>query len=128
MTPEQEIQARAFLAIGSHPAVRVWRNNTGTAWQGENPRRRGNVLLLDNPRPITFGLCVGSSDAIGLRSVVITPADVGRTLAIFVAAEFKTAKGRATPEQTKFLSAITRAGGIAGIVRNDAEAKILLSI
>lgn len=124
---EQEIQARAFLDVGSHPAVRIFRNNTGTAWQGD-ATKRGRTVILDNARPVSFGLCVGSSDGIGWRSVLIGPEHIGRTLAVFAALEFKTATGRPTPDQTRFLDAVARAGGLAGVARSSADARMILSI
>ena len=76
----------------------AWRNNTGVL-----PDRQG--------RPIKFGLCVGSSDIIG-----ITPD--GKFLAI----ECKTAMGQPTQAQLNFIAAVCRAGGRAGIARSGQEA------
>ena len=117
-----------MLAVGSHPAVRLFRNNTGTAWQGDITRLPGNRVLLDTPRPVSFGLCVGSSDLIGWRSVVIGPEHIGQTLALFAALEAKTPTGRPKPDQTRFLDAVTRAGGLAGVFRSPDDARMILSI
>lgn len=125
---EQEIQARTMLDVGAHPAVRLFRNNTGQAWQGDLTKLARGRVMLDNARPVSFGLCVGSSDLIGWRSVVITPADVGRTVALFVALEAKTATGRPTPDQTRFLDAVTRAGGMAGVFRKLEDAREIICI
>jgi len=65
--------------------VTLWRNNVG-------------VLVDRDGRPVRFGLAndsaqlnaeIKSSDLIGWRAHVVTPADVGRTLAVFVARECK---------------------------------------
>lgn len=99
---ESDIQRLIMLAL-SEAGCLIWRNNTG-------------VLKNAAGIPIKFGLCVGSSDLIG-----ITP--TGR----FLAVEIKTCKGRATPEQLRFIEAVRSRGGIAGIARSPAEALALLA-
>ena len=70
---EHEIQQRIRLPCG-RGAVRLWRNNT-------------DALVDPQGRFVPFGLCKGSSDRIGLRSLEITPELVGPQLAQFVAVE-----------------------------------------
>lgn len=98
---ESDIMRACMLAL-SEAGCLIWRNNTGVL-----PDRQGV--------PIRFGLCVGSSDLIG-----ITPD--GRFLAI----ETKTAKGRIRPEQQRFIDAVRAKGGIAGIARSPEDALDLL--
>jgi hypothetical protein len=109
---EQAIQQRIRLAC-SRGRVRLWRNNTGR-------------LRDERGQLVTFGLCPGSADLIGYRSVTVTPDMVGQTLAQFAAVEVKTPTGRPTPEQTAFLEHITAAGGLAGIARSVEEARQIL--
>jgi hypothetical protein len=109
---EQAIQQRIRLAC-SRGDTRLWRNNTGR-------------LRDERGQLVTFGLCPGSADLIGYRTVTITPGMVGTTLAVFAAVEVKTATGRPTSEQTAFLEHVTAAGGIAGIARSVEEAQALL--
>lgn len=108
---ETELQQRIRLAVGALPGFRVWRNNSGK---------------LPDPRTgrwVQFGVASpGGSDLIGYRTITITPDMVGRQVAVFTAIEIKTATGRATPEQRRFIEHIARAGGIAAIVRTTAEA------
>lgn len=108
---ETEIQQRVRLAVGALPGFRLWRNNSGK---------------LPDPRTgrwVQFGVASpGGSDLIGYRTIEITPDMVGRKVAVFTAIEVKTATGRATPEQRRFIDHIRAAGGIAGIVRTTAEA------
>ena len=99
---ESDIQRLIMLAL-SEAGCLIWRNNTG-------------VLKNAAGIPIKFGLCVGSSDLIGL-----TP--TGQ----FLAVEIKTSKGRATTEQLRFIEAVRSRGGIAGIARSPAEALALLA-
>ena len=100
---EQQIQQQIRLQL-SRGEVRLWRNNTGT-------------LLDRQGRPVQFGLCRGSADLIGLRSVTIGPEHVGQRLAVFAAIEVKSSTGRPTPEQTAFLALVREMGGLAGIAR-----------
>jgi len=110
---EQAIQQRIRLAC-SRGRVRLWRNNTGR-------------LRDERGQLVTFGLCPGSADLIGYRSVTITPDMVGATVAVFAAVEVKTPTGRPTPEQTAFLAHVTAAGGLAGIARSVEDAERILS-
>jgi hypothetical protein len=97
---EQQIQQQIRLALG-HGPVRLWRNNTGT-------------LRDERGRPVSFGLCPGSSDLIGYRSITVTPDMVGQQLAVFAAVEVKAPKGRLSEAQQAFLSHVAAAGGLAG--------------
>lgn len=110
---EQAIQQRIRLAC-SRGAVRLWRNNTG-------------ALRDANGQLVRFGLCEGSSDLIGFRSIEITPAMVGQRLAVFAAVEVKSQTGRPTAAQAAFLQHVRESGGIAGVARSVAEAEQLLN-
>ena len=115
MNPETKIQNQILLAL-SKSGCTVWRNETSGAWVGRQIHRAGDQVTLTNAHMMTFGLCVGSSDIIG-----ITPSG------LFLAIEVKTAKGRATKEQLRFIEAVRKAGGIAGIARSVEEALDLIA-
>jgi hypothetical protein len=100
---ESDIQRLIMLTL-SNAGCTIWRNNVG-------------VLKNAAGIPIRFGLAVGSSDLIGI-------APDGR----FLAVEIKTCKGRATPEQVKFIEAVRKRGGIAGIARSPEDALELLRL
>lgn len=119
---EGNLLKRIQLALSKSNTVRVFRNNTGTAWQGKPEWQGNSKLILHNPRPLDAGLCVGSSDLIGWTSIEITPDMVGQKLAIFTAIEGKTGKGKATKEQANFLRAVVAAGGRAGIANDVPDA------
>jgi hypothetical protein len=73
---------------------------------------------------VQFGVASpGGSDLIGYRTITITPDMVGQKIAVFTALEIKTATGRATPEQRRFIDHIRGAGGISAIVRTTADAQ-----
>lgn len=82
--------------------------------------------MIENPRPLQAGLCEGSSDLIGWTTVEVTPAMVGKKIAIFTALEIKTESGRASKEQINFITRVREAGGIAGIARSEQEATQLI--
>jgi hypothetical protein len=111
---EHEIQQRIRLACG-RGAVRLWRNNTG-------------ALVDQQGRFVRFGLCKGSSDLIGLRSLEVTPEMVGQRVAQFVALEIKTAQGMLSPEQRAFLQLVQQLGGLGAVCRSIAEAQAVLDL
>ena len=111
---EHEIQQRIRLACGRGP-VRLWRNNSG-------------ALVDQQGRLVRFGLCKGSSDLIGLRTLEITPALVGQRIAQFVALEIKTARGVVSPEQRAFLALVEQLGGLAAICRSVEAAEQVLKL
>ena len=76
------------------------------------------MAYTKNGFPIHFGLCKGSSDLIGWRTVKITQEMVGKDIAQFCAVEVKKDKNgsyRATDEQKRFIEAVNKAGGF-GVV------------
>jgi hypothetical protein len=101
-------------------ATRLWRNNVGGLYD-----QRG--------RFVAYGLgshagsvLSGTSDAIGLHSITISPEMVGRRIAVFVAIE---AKDRAplTPDQRAYLTIIHEAGGIAGVAHSVEDAQQIIA-
>ena len=117
MQRETELQNQIRVAV-SKGLQRLWRNNVGVA----HYRYRGKH------RKVRFGLCEGSSDLIGYKSMTVQPWMVGQKLAVFVALEVKTPLGQPTTAQTRFLDHVLEAGGIAGLVRSVEDAELLLQI
>jgi hypothetical protein len=111
---EHEIQQRIRLACG-RGAVRLWRNNTG-------------ALVDEQGRFVRFGLCKGSSDLIGLRSLLVTPDLLGRRIAQFVALEVKAGRGVVSPEQRAFLRLVQQLGGVASVCRSIEQAQAALAL
>lgn len=116
-TSEKRILAEGLIAVTAEPETLVFRNNTGTAWQGTrlqlHPGQtvviRPGMIVLQEARPITFGL-PGSADIMGVCR--------GRAVAL----EAKTSIGRQSDQQRKFEAAWTRAGGVYGVFRSADEA------
>ncbi len=95
-----------------------FRANVGQGWTGKSVKRPdGSVLILD-PRPFSTGLPTGFADVFGLVPTVVTPAMVGQTVAVFAAIECKSATGRGSDAQKRFIAAVQQAGGRAGFARD----------
>jgi len=127
---EAEIQVAVRLALGRLPNLKLFRNNRGKAWLGPATRlaagqrivaESGDVLVR-HAQLVDFGLTDGASDLIGLKQVVVTPAMVGRKLAVFTALEVKAERGRASEAQINFVRFVREFGGRAGIVRSPEDA------
>lgn len=93
--------------------ARLFRNNVGVARYRDRHGREQRVV---------YGLCPGSSDVIGWHSITIRPEDVGRRVAVFVAIEVKAPSGTVTSKQSRFIRAVRRAGGFAGVARSVDDA------
>ena len=132
---EHITQQRILLACGNG-STRLWRNNVGAGWAGQATKiqRRGMVavepgdVIVRQGRPLHAGLCKGSSDLIGLRSITIGPEHVGQTLAVFAAVEVKAPKGPSTTEQRAFIATVAAMGGLAGFARSVEDAAQILQI
>lgn len=91
---------RAIQLAATKEEARLFRNNVGK-------------LKDERGQWVAYGLCNGSSDLIGWKSILVTPQMVGKRVAIFVANEIKIRNGKLTKEQENFLSVVESAGGIA---------------
>lgn len=108
----RQIQLRA-----SELGHRLFRNNSGVGWVGEQVRTRYSQLIMVHPgdvvirqaRALHAGLTPGSSDLIGLTSA-------GQ----FIACEVKAPKGRVAENQESFLEMVQRMNGL-GIVAKTVE-------
>lgn len=118
---EHVVQNEIRIALGRDAVL--FRNNVGTAWTGDVNRLSTGDILIKNPRPFHAGLCKGSSDLIGWRSVTITPEMVGQQIAVFCAVEVKDGKGRPTKEQVHFINTLVKAGGLGCVAWNIEDAK-----
>ena len=96
--PERVLQNQIILALSKEGCL-IWNNDTGAV----KDARTG--------RYIRYGLCVGSSDLVG-----VCPDGI----AIFC--EVKTPSGRASHEQRNFIAACRRNGARAGIARSVKDA------
>ena len=121
---ERARQNDMLLELGGREDTRLFRQNVGQAWVGKFVSLKNGRLILDNARPFHAGLCVGSSDLIGFRSVTLG----GERTAVFCAIECKTPTGRASAEQKAFVRTVLDHGGFAGFARTPDEARAILRI
>lgn len=118
---------RVMLAVGSLPAVRIFRHNVALAWVGEARRLQSGDMLIKNARPLHAGLVRGGADLLGWTTREITAADVGRRVAVFTAIEVKDGTGRLDADQRRFLDTVEAAGGIAGVARSEEDARAIVA-
>lgn len=99
------------------PNERLFRINAGTGWQGDKITRRGNIMLIENPRPLQAGP-PGWPDCNGWHSLQITDHMVGQTIAVFLAEEHKRNKNdRLTTDQQRLRDLLESMGGIYRVIR-----------
>lgn len=120
---ERKVQTDTQIQA-SKIGARLFRNNVAKAWVGKTigpfdthktfPLNPGDIIIR-SPRRLHAGLCKGSSDLIGWTPVTITSDMVGKTVAVFTAAECKAKTGRASKEQKLFINAVQSSNGIAFI-------------
>ncbi len=116
MNLETKIQNQIMISL-SDAGHTVWRNETGKYWTGKVVHKDSQVVTLSNAMMLSLGLCVGSSDLIGIQK------DTGK----FFAIEVKTEKGRVSEDQKDFIQRVIKKGGIAGVARSPKDALDLLS-
>lgn len=107
---ESSIQRRIQMAL-SQAGCLIFRNESAGAYMGKVIHKAGDQVTLGKARFLPAGLCKGSADLIG-----VAPSGA------FLAVEVKTARGRTSPEQDKFLLAVNKAGGIGFVARSAEEA------
>jgi len=112
---EAELLADIRIELGTRDDVRLFRNSVG-------------MLKDKQGRAVFYGLCKGSSDLIGWRSLVVTPDMVGKRIAQFVAIETKAQRGVMSARQTRFVETVNEHGGRAGRARSIWDAYDILDI
>lgn len=122
---------KAASVVGS----RLFRQQVGLAWiSGKVERVTKQRVAVVNPgdvilraaRPFNVG-CVGMSDLGGFRPLLITQKLVGSTVAQYAQAEVKDG-ARTTKEQQGWIDFVNSQGGVAGVVRNEADLYKLLGV
>lgn len=124
---ESTIQREIRLKM-SEEKCPFFRNNVGTGWAGSKVVHHGNgSVTVINARPLHAGLCVGSSDLIGIIPHTVTQEDVGKTFGIFTALETKQVKDNTEKKrkesQGNFLRRVNELGGLGAVVRSAEDAE-----
>lgn len=132
MSAEAPLMKELQIAASSMGA-RLFRQNTGMAWIGKARRiaramsiqvQPGDVVI-QAARPFHAGI-TGMSDLGGWVPVVVTPEMVGSTVAVYAQVEVKDG-ARVTAEQVKWIAAVQKAGGLAGVARNISDLAAILT-
>ena len=103
--------------LASSLGHRLFRNNNGLAYSGQVLRLKNGDILIKNPRPIKYGLGVGSGDLFGGTQITVTPNMVGHKILVVTNYEAKTKNTKTTQEQNAFHEMIKSLGGISIIDR-----------
>jgi hypothetical protein len=111
---ESLILKNILLKFGSKLNMRLFRNNVGCA-------------TTSTGGFVKFGLCPGSSDLIGITSLVITKDMIGKTVGVFTAIEVKNKGGRVSDEQMNFINIVKERGGFAGIAKSNKDVEEIIS-
>lgn len=139
MTLEAPVLQRVRLEA-SKLGYRLFRNNRGLFYTIDGVKgliaavMRGDLnsarnIIKNYLRLVQAGLDAnGSSDLIGFAPVVITPAMVGKTIAVFMCAEvkkpeWKSPTGKTEKEQENFIRFINSQGGIGFFINNSQDLK-----
>lgn len=132
MSAETPLMRELQIAASSMGA-RLFRQNTGMAWVGKVRRiaramsvqvQAGDVVI-SAARPFHAGI-TGMSDLGGWVPVVVTPDMVGSTVAVYAQVEVKDG-ARVSEEQAKWIAAVQKAGGLAGVARNISDLSRILT-
>lgn len=132
MSDEAPLMKELQIAA-SQLGARLFRQNAGQGWVGKAEKfsraktvavQPGDVLIRKG-RPFHAGH-EGMSDLGGWSPLVIGPEHLGKTLAVYLQAEVK-AGALTTEAQRRWIEAVNRAGGIAGIVRSHDELAALIA-
>lgn len=117
----------------SSMGARLFRQQVGQGWIGKarlitrarSVQVRPGDVVISAARPFHAGI-TGMSDLGGWVPVVVTPDMVGSTVAVYAQVEVKDG-ARATEEQLRWIAAVSRAGGLAGIAHNISELRSILT-
>lgn len=114
MNPETRIQNASLIAVGQRPDVLAMRLHSGCFRSMDDPTK---MVRVGQP---------GLPDTMLLVATEITPDMIGKTVAVAVAAEIKTAKGRQSDAQARWQAAFEQRGGIYALIRSPDEMTALV--
>jgi len=128
MATEESNRTKRIM-LGVNKLCKLFRNNTGRAYQGsgkpirvQKPTKMLMVpgdVLLKCARIIDFGLMKGSGDTIGITTKIVDDAFIekyrDKPIGILTTIEVKTPTGKLSPEQKHWIKRIKELGGLAGM-------------
>lgn len=100
------------------PGTRLWSNPSGMGYMGSVVNRSkdssGNTYItIKNPRVVKYGLCPGSLDMVGFKTVDNKP--------IYTEIDAKVGKDKLSVLQKKRIDMIRKFGGFAGVVKKEGD-------
>ena len=125
MTPAAILTNQIRLAV-SDIGARLFVVTVGKFWSGQVVKTlHDGCVVLKNPRIVNVGF-EGQSDLCGFVPTLITQDMVGQVIPVFSVVEVKAGKDRIRPAQQKYIDAIKKIGGRAGIARTAEDALRIL--
>lgn len=121
---EAELYPKILLAC-SRGDTRLFRFNSGVAWQGRIVKQTRDMLILERPHPVKLAP-EGFPDTAGLTSIILTPDMIGARVALFVGIEAKYGRNKPTTAQQSFINMVVAAGGRAGIAYSVQDAERII--
>jgi hypothetical protein len=116
-----ELRKKTLIEANKIQGVKLWPNPIGLGFVGKVARRFSkngkNYTVLENARPVKFGLAKGSSDLIGFTEVKIGEIVLPR----FLGVEIKVGKDKLREEQRNFMNMVNSYGGCAGVVKDSVD-------
>lgn len=124
----QKLKEKVIIEANKHPSVKLWPNPVGTAYAGKNVNsfneKNKRYVVLENYRPIPFGLIKGSCDLIGFVQKSIHSINIP----VFLAVEIKLMNDTVKPDQKRYIEMVNSFGGCAGVVWLDSWEQDLINI
>ena len=116
-----DLRKTVLIEASKIDGVRLFPNPVGMATAGKVVKHftqdGKSYALIENPRPVKFGLAQGTSDLIGYKTEKIGSVIIPR----FLCVEIKVGEDNLKPEQRNWIDVVTGCGGIAGVVRDTAD-------
>ena len=134
---ENRVQSEVFATLGGRPEITLFRNHVAQGVTGKITKCTAEEAIVQFPTRANFGLCKGSSDLIGWKTVLITPEMVGQKIAVFTALEIKR-EGWTPPKesnskdfehyatQLNFIQQVLKSGGFAGFAQDTEDALLIV--
>lgn len=127
---ETDIQSTARIQLSKLKLGTYFRANVGQGWQGKSEYITKDKTVAVSPgdvvlrkaRTFNTGLPKGFPDVFGFTFVQITPGMVGKKVPWFTGLEFKTDKGKSSPEQIKIMMHLKKNDCIGGTPRSVEDA------